>query len=171
MYLAAFGQNIRVRRSVLGSLVAAIALMISGCATNFSTLQTDTSTSKLIYVIPEEQAFDLASSAIARVLPGYEISPVIGSTRGYSATFRFGLDTYSQQVLVFPAAGVLKNGNRIGGYYFEVSGSGTSFVQGRAKNVQIFETLKSLLQATGREASVDSVTLIPYVSKEWPPRK
>ena len=69
-----------------------------------------------------------------------------------------------QQVLVHPAIGLDKNGEKVAGFYFEVSGAGTSG-SGRAKNVQVFEKLQELLNDTGKGVYVSSLQAGHYKSK------
>lgn len=133
---------------MIRSTVLLILLVLSsGCSTHFSTLQPEGSKEQIIYAIPEEQAFQIAHGSLAVTLPGRKIEVIDGPVRGYSTYFRFVLDTYTQQVLVHAAQGTDALGKKVRGYYFEVSGSGSSFVQGRAKNVELFERLAVLAPA------------------------
>ena len=100
------------------------------------------------------------------VLPGRKITLINGSIKGYSTYFRFALDTYSQQILIFPASGVDQNKKRVFGYYFEVSGSGSSFVQGRAKNVSLYETLDASLKSTHTGVIVANLSKEKYKTKD-----
>lgn len=136
--------------------VILISLMF-GCSTHFSTLNDEISSPKVIYAIPEYQAFQIAQSALTSVLPGREVTEITGAVRGYSTNFRSFLDTYTQQVMVFPVSGVDSIGRKLNGFYFEVAGSGSSFVQGRAKNVELFETVQSYADKTGKGVSVMSI--------------
>jgi hypothetical protein len=104
---------------------------------------------------------------VATTLPGRKIEVIDGPVRGYSTYFRFALDTYTQQVLVYAAQGTDTLGNKIRGYYFEVSGNGSSFVQGRAKNVELFERLAESAKATGKGVAVTSVERIGYTNAKW----
>lgn len=58
-------------------------------------------------------------------------------------------------------------GKNVRGYYFEVSGSGSSIVQGRAKNVELFERLAESAKATGKGIAVTSVERIGYTNAKW----
>lgn len=148
-------------------LALLLLLLLSGCATNFSTLQAKDSPQKqFLLAVPEEQAFQIAFSSFTQVLPGYEITDVDGPIKGYSANFRFLLDTYSQQVMVIPASAKDPEGNSIRGYYFEVSGTGTSG-QGRAKNVQLFEAVSASARATGKYVAVSGVIRESYTGARW----
>lgn len=148
-------------------LILSVFALLIGCSTNFSTLQPENSTKQVIYGVSEEQAFQIAFSSLTQVLPGNEITEIDGPVKGYSATFRFVLDTYSQQVIVVPASGKDAEGKVVRGYYFEVSGSGSSVVQGRAKNVQLFETISSSAKATNKGVFVSSVSREAYVGARW----
>jgi hypothetical protein len=120
-------------------LIALFAFVLVGCSTQFSTLRPEGSTSQVIYAISEEQAFQIGFASLASILPGYEITDIDGPIKGYSAVFRFVLDTYTQQVMVIPATGKDATGKFVRGYYFDVSGRGSSILQGRAKNVELYE--------------------------------
>ena len=150
-------------RSFLALLLLSL---LSACATNFSTLQTEASPKQFLLAVPEEQAFQIAFSAFTTVLPGYKITDIDGPTKGYNANFRFLLDTYSQQVMVIPASAKDADGKNIRGYYFEVSGTGSSG-QGRAKNVQLFETVSASAKATGKLLAASSVTRESYTGARW----
>lgn len=148
-------------------LVFFIAVLLNGCSTHFSTLQAEGTSTKIIYVIKEEQAFQIAYSAIATTLPGRKISEVDGPIRGYGTYFRFLLDTYTQQVLVYPTTGTDAEGKRVKGYYFEVSGSGSSVVQGKAKNEQLFERVFESVRATGKAVAVTDLQAATYDGAKW----
>jgi len=108
-------------------------------------------------------AFRLAYEAIAETLPGRPISEVQGPIRGYSGLFTFALDDYTQLILVVPAAGKTESGEGVRGYYFEVSGSGTSILQGRLKNIALFDAIREKAAAAGSLISVKSVAKTDYV--------
>lgn len=147
--------------------VLLFSIIVSGCTTSFSTLRSDNSPKQIIYDIPEEQAFQIAFAALGKVLPGNEITDIDGPLKGYSASFRFLLDTYSQQVMVIPAIASGEGGKTAQGYYYEVAGHGSSIVQGRAKNVQLFEVVSSSAKATGKAISVSGVKPGSYIGARW----
>jgi len=148
-------------------MLLVLLVLSSGCSTHFSTLQPEGSKEKIIYAVPEEQAFQIAHGTLAATLPGRKIEVIDGPVRGYSTYFRFVLDTYTQQVLVHAVQGTDALGKKVRGYYFEVSGSGSSIVQGRAKNVQLFERLVEAAKATGKGIAVTSVEHIGYTNAKW----
>jgi hypothetical protein len=143
-----------------------ISFVLTACATNFSTLQTDDSKKQFLLAVSEEQAFQIAFSAFTTVLPGYEITDIDGPTKGYSANFRFLLDTYSQQIMVVRANAKDMEGKTINGYYFEVSGTGSSG-QGRAKNMQLFEAVTAAAKATGKLLNASSIARESYTGARW----
>jgi hypothetical protein len=71
-----------------------------------------------------------------------------GGRRGYECTYRWGLDKFTQRVLVIPAIGADSSGREVLGYWFEVSGSGTS-TPGRLKNGDLYRRLLEALDSTG----------------------
>lgn len=149
-----------------GALLILLVLS-AGCSTHFSTLQPEGSKEQIIYAVPEEEAFQIAHGSLAATLPGRKIEVINGPVRGYSTYFRFLLDTYTQQVLVHAAQGTDALGKKVRGYYFEVSGGGTSIVQGRAKNVELFERLAESANATGKGIAVTGIERIGYTNAKW----
>ena len=68
--------------------------------------------------------------------------------RGYWTTYRFGIDHYSQRVLVVPAVGTDASGHEVRGYWFDVSGKGTAIIAGGAKNRALYHRLQEAADAT-----------------------
>ncbi|MGK0352910.1 MAG: hypothetical protein ACJAYX_003599 [Planctomycetota bacterium] len=149
-------------RAMRNLLLLLASALLSGCSTHFTTLRDGDASEATIFAIDDEHAFRLAFEAIAETLPGRGITEVKGPVRGYFTTFRFVLDTYSQQVLVFPVMGRREGGEEVRGVYYEVSGSGSSVVQGRAKNVALFELLNQKARATGNPVVVKEVAAASY---------
>ena len=147
-------------------LIAFVALLLAACSTSYSTLKAENSATQVLYEIPEQQAFQIAFSSLGRLLPGYEITDIDGPLKGYTATFRFVLDTYTQQVMVVPATGKASDGRSVRGYYFVVSGRGTSG-QGVAKNGQLFEMVAEAARSTGKGVAVSGVANSSYTGAQW----
>lgn len=148
-------------RRQLAIILTLVLCSLPGCSTHFSTLQPEGSTAKVIYTLPDEHALHMAYAAMIATFPGEGIIEIPGAVRGYSSSFRFNPDTYSQQILVYPVHGRTTTGQKIAGVYFEVSGSGTSFI-GRAKNVELAARVQTLAQATGTAETVVSVEARGY---------
>ncbi len=104
---------------------------------------------QVIYRQSEEQSFRIARDAFASLLPDRKLFDVAGADRGYWTTYRFGLDRYSQRVLVVPAVGTDASGNEVHGYWFDVSGSGSAPIAGGAKNRALFHHIQDAAEATG----------------------
>ena len=148
-------------------IVLLVGFLLGGCGSMYSTLQADSSSKQIIYELPEEQAFQIAFGSITQVFPGYEITEVDGPVRGYTTTFRFVLDTYTQQIMVVPAAGKAADGRAIRGYYFEVSGRGSSVIQGRVKNAELFDTVSGAAQATKKAIAISELSRASYTGARW----
>lgn len=148
------------------SILLFLFALLAGCSTHFSTLQPQGSTTQIIYSVQEEQAFKIAHGSLLATLPGRKIEVIDGPVRGYSTYSRFVLDTYTQQVLVHAAQGTDALGNKIRGYYFEVSGSGSSGT-GRAKNVALFEMVVESAKAAGKGVAVTNVERTGYTNARW----
>jgi hypothetical protein len=147
--------NMISTRVALVSLVLA-ALPVAGCSTHNTTL-VDRGTGKVIYRLSEEQAFTMVLAVYAEVLPKQSLDDISsGTRRGYESTWRWGLDTYSQKVLVIPAIGSDPAGREVRGYWFEVSGSGSSG-SGHSKNLDLYRRLREALDATGTAVVVTNL--------------
>lgn len=151
------------KKTLAAALVWMLTSVMGACSTHFSTLTAAGSADSAIYDLDEETAFRVAYEAIVETLPGRPITEVRGPIRGYSGLFTFALDDYTQLILVFPAKGVAASGEEVRGYYFEVSGSGTSILQGRLKNIALFDSVREKAAAAGNVISVKSVARSDYV--------
>jgi hypothetical protein len=160
------GTKIFMTHNLIGKIsilsIFLVILLLNGCSTKFTTSDSENGT--ILYTLEEKEAFKIAHHAMLDVLPGRKITILDGPTKGYSTYFRFVLDTYTQQILVLPASGIDQTGKHIFGYYYEVSGSGSSIVQGRAKNVALFETLNRNLQETNTAVIVTHLQNENYTS-------
>jgi hypothetical protein len=146
-----------------------LTFLVVACGSHYSTLKADADADakQVIYAIPEQQAFQIAFSSLANTLPGYEITDIDGPVKGYSALFRFVLDRYTQQVMVVPAAGKNAEGKIVKGYYFDVSGRGSSIVQGAAKNAELFDRVATAAKATGKGMLVSNLATVSYEGIKW----
>jgi hypothetical protein len=147
------GQGLRIARILAG--VSLLALF--GCSTHNSTLVPDARGSQIIYRVPESQAFRIVTDAFAEVLPNQSLYDISGGRRGYYATWRFGLDTYSQRVLVVPVIGTDRSGREVTGFWFDVSGSGTAIISGAGKNRELYQRIQEALDASGTGVTVTNV--------------
>lgn len=133
------------------------ACSMAGCSTHNTTLAGHGSGGgQVIYRISENQAFTITLDAFAEVLPKQSLFDITGVRRGYQSTWRWGLDTYSQKVLIIPAVGTDATGREVHGYWFDVSGEGTSG-SGMAKNRALYRRIQESLDATGTATVVIKV--------------
>jgi hypothetical protein len=133
-----------------------LGLALVGCSSHNTTLRRESSEQQIIYRVSEEQAFATVVDAFAEILPKQSLYDITGPRRGYQSTWRFGLDTYSQRVLIIPAVGTDAKGQEVSGYYFDVSGSGSSG-SGYRRNIALFERIRDGLDATGTATVVTNV--------------
>jgi hypothetical protein len=140
-------------RVVLVLLVVAV-LPVSGCfSTHNTTLAAESGEGHVIYRLSEEQAFNIAAKAFAEVMPSASLFDITGSTRGYQATYRVVVSTYSQEVFVVPAIGTDAKGLEVHGYWFDVSGSGSAGITGSAKNRELYVGSVKPSKRRGRRSS------------------
>jgi hypothetical protein len=140
-------EDCAMRRTRLALSVLMLGtLSITGCSSHNTTL-VDRDAGQVIYRLSEKQAFTVVIDAYAEILPTQSLDDITGARRGYEATCRWGLDTFSQKTLIFPAVGTDARGGEVRGYYFEVSGSGTS-TPCRLKNKGLYNRLREALDAT-----------------------
>jgi len=139
-------------------------IFLTGCASQLSTLSPTNNSQQTIYKLSDQEACQLASTAMTRVFPNNEITEVGGATCGLSTLFRappLYADTYTEILKVFPASGVGKEGQKVSGFFFEVSGGGSSFLQGQLKASELHKVVRELADQTGKGALVSNAKPIP----------
>ena len=157
-----------MRMKVLNCMIISF-FFIFGCSAHRSSIEEGVSKSS-IYQMDETQLFNLVYSSIQEVFPQEKISVITFPTRGYITKFLappFYLDWFTQKVLVPRASGLNSNGREIYGYWIDVSGSGSSFLQGQLKNKKVFDTIITHLENTAIKHAVSNISNAPYlVSQE-----
>lgn len=138
-----------------------LVVTLSSCSTHFDTSKKEGIDGFTIYRLNQEQAFEIAYNAILTVLPGRKISKIDGPVKGYSTWSRFVLDTYTQQVTIIPAKGTTKGGVTVDGFYFEISGAGSSG-SGRMTNVTLYETIQNNLEKLNVAMAVAQIERTTY---------
>lgn len=136
----------------------AVIVLLAACSTHYSTLEDPSSKQAVLYTMSENEALELAHSTIVASFPGRVITTLDGPTKGYSTYTRVLLDTYSQQILVIPAIGKAASGDPVEGYYFEISGSGSSGT-GMMRNHAFAESLRTSLARSGKGVPVTEVQI------------
>lgn len=135
------------------------------CSAHRISISEDGSAS-IIYDVDESKVFNIVYSSIQEVFPEEEISVITAPVRGYITKFRappLYVDWFTQKVLVHRAAGVDSGGKRVTGYWLEVSGSGSSFLQGQAKNKEVYETVLAHLESATQKHYVTGISGAEYV--------
>ena len=147
-------------------LVLALAIPLGACSTHFDTSKQEGVEGRTIYRLTQNQAFAIAYNSIVAVLPGRKITEINGPVRGYQTYLRFVLDTYTQVVMVIPAKGTTSSGEVIDGFYFEISGRGSLFIQGKIKNTELRDTIQAELDELNVAVVVARVEGRPYETEE-----
>ena len=105
-------------------------------------------------------------STIQEVFPQEKISVITVPTRGYITKFLappLHVDWFTQKVLVHRSFGTDATGRKVYGYWIEVSGSGSSFLQGQLKNSEVFETIISHLENSANKHVVHNISKEDYL--------
>ena len=144
-----------------GLFIALLVMLISGCATHKSPLQ---SNNKFIFVTSNEEA--VFQAAYDAMLEGRKESPIAdinGPIRGYSLTRKWGLDYWTSMIRVFPAEGRTNAGKIVRGYYPEVSGEGTLIIRGPSMDERIYEAALEKFEAVGTRVGVERIERGDYL--------
>jgi hypothetical protein len=147
------------------TLLSLVVLLASGCSAQRVSLEEGGSKSA-IYQMDETEMFNLVYSSIQETFPQEKISVITQPTRGYITKFLappLHVDWFTQKVLVHRSSGRDKAGNKVHGYWIEVSGSGSSFLQGQRKNEEVFNTILSHLESSAKKYVVSNISKAPYL--------
>ena len=153
------------RTARLASIAVLVSIVLAGCSAHRSSIGNNPS-SATIYEAEEKRVFDIVYSSIQEVLSSEEISVITTPTRGYIAKFfapPLHVDWFTQKVLVHRASGLNKGKKKVYGYWIEVSGSGTSFLQGQIKNAELFDTIVAHLEEATRKHEIFNMSSEPYL--------
>jgi hypothetical protein len=138
---------------------------LTGCSAH--RVSTEGGVSKdAIYKMNESKLFNLVYSSIQEVFPQEKISVLTLPTRGYITKFLappFRLDWFTQKVLIHRSSGTDSSGELVYGYWIEVSGGGSSFLQGQLKNSEVFETIISHLEKSAKKQLVSNISKESYL--------
>lgn len=140
-----------------------MVLSASGCSVDRSTLAT--AQSGRVFEVSEADAFYVACSALRELFPGRKIDTIVSPYRGYITTFiapPLYLDRFTQKVLIKAVSGADADGRRQSGYAIDVSGEGTSVVQGTLKNERLFEKVVEGLNIVGSSRLLQEITRDDY---------
>lgn len=143
-----------VRIELVGILTSMMVLLI-GCTSSYNLGKSPLG--EAVYLLDAKQADKIAYSAITEVFPNYSPRFIDGAEKAYALNFIAwtGVDTYLQKIVYTKVRGSSSKGKTITGFRFQVSGGGSSFLHGAAKNKELFDRLNQKL-AVHEVAYVDS---------------
>jgi hypothetical protein len=153
------------RTARLASFIVLVSVVLISCSAHRSSVGNNPNNAT-IYEADEKRVFDIVYSSIQETLSSEKISVITAPTRGYIAKFLappFHVDWFTQKVLVHRASGINKNREKVYGYWIEVSGSGSSFLQGQLKNAEVFNTIVGHLEKTTRKHKIFNISNEPYL--------
>lgn len=151
------------------NLIISIFLMLglTACSSEFDTSQHKDGSGRVIYQMSQQQAFNLALTSMASFFPGRNIFEVDEQLKGYRTWTTFVVDRYHHYIRVVPAVGTNSAGQRIAGFYFQISGSGTSG-SGYASNVEFYEQFQRQLDGLSVAVKVRQVRPGRYTLPVFP---
>jgi hypothetical protein len=151
-----------------------IALSIAGCSTQYSSQKLTPDSPKVIYALPQSEAFAMARQAMASAprnsMGGeYRIDAIHGQLQGYQLIYHGWAyrSHFEQKLYVIPVAGIGAGGQEINGFRFHIigpwSGVGYDFIRAAGQDSSLTRTLKAALDSTGSTALVTNLQVRPYV--------
>jgi hypothetical protein len=156
-----------------------IALSLAGCSTNHSALQASPDNPKIIYAVPQYEAFAMAHQAMVSAPRGYTLGEyqitaihdrdaIHDQLIGYRLVYHgwYYVHTFTQNLYVIPVAGVGAGGQEINGFRFLITGAGPvvgyAFVRAAAQDTSLAKTLNAVLDSTGTTSLVTNLRIRPY---------
>lgn len=153
------------RTARLSSFIVFVSIVLAGCSAHKSSVGSNLGNT-IIYEADEKRMFDTVYSSIQEVFPSENISVITTPTRGYITKFLappLHVDWFTQKILVHRASGLNKSKEKVFGYWIEVSGSGSSFLQGQLKNADVYDTIVAHLEQTTRKHEISNISNEPYL--------
>lgn len=142
-------------RAVVSAAFVVGVLALSGCASAPArTPGTYVSQSEPVYLITEAQADQILVDAMNVEFGSDPIVRVEAPNKGYQATIKFLFDSHQIVATMVPSRGRASDGTVQGGYYFNVTHSGTMPLSGMSRSKRMRERLSEA--ATAISPSVPS---------------
>ena len=119
----------------------------------------------IIFQIDEMRLYEMVSSSFQQVLPESSVSVITFPERGYVAKWLappYYVDWYYITVKMVRAEGLDTGGNRKSGYIVDVSGRGSSFLQGNLKRDQLSDLIVSTLYDYGKPITVKNLMRVEF---------
>lgn len=135
-------------RTLICAAFASGILAISGCASAPArTPGNYVSQSEPVFLISEAQADQILVDAMNVEFGTSPIVRVEHPNRGYQATIKFLFDSHQIIATLVPSTGRRQDGTVQGGYYFNVTHSGTMPLSGMARSNRLRERLSEAATA------------------------
>ncbi len=143
-----------------------LCLLLMACASQSTPARPADKTVDVIYRVSQQEALELAHSALGATLRDTKIYENKDPRSGFYAVeevapgdaryARFLAKAYIHRVHVMPAQGMDKTGSKVAGHYFTVSGVG-DLESGPAHSAQLKVRLVEAFERTGRGVAVTNV--------------
>jgi hypothetical protein len=150
-------------------------LLVAGCASH----QPSPDSPRVIYAVPQSEAFAIAHQAIVSAPRGYALgefrittihdhNAIPDQLIGYRLVYHgwYYVHTFTQNLYVIPVAGVGAGGQEINGFRFLITGAGPvvgyAFVRAAAQDTSLAKTLNAALDSTGTTSLVTNLRIRPY---------
>lgn len=156
-----------------------IALSVAGCSTHHSALKPSSDSPKVIYAVPQSEAFAMARQAMVsaprwRTLGEYQITAIHDHDAIHDQLIGYRLvwhgwtyfQTFTQNLYVIPVTGVGAGGQEINGFRFLITAAGPvvgyEFLRGAAQDHSLVKTLNAALDSTETTTLVTNLQVRPY---------
>lgn len=149
-------------------LVGLLSLVIgSGCASTYSSHQTDEPSGYKLYVISESYLLDLMEEALEPVFPSAHIVKLKGKRKGFHIHVTFALDSHDYSFTVKKQFGTKLDGKEVGGHNYTIDDKGSMLFSPSSNKSRFKSNLDLLLQENNIEvAIVDSIYGKPKLAPE-----
>lgn len=114
----------------------------------------------IIIQIDEMRIYELVSSSFQQVVPESNVSVLTFPERGYTAKWYappLFVDWYYITVKIAKVEGLDATGNQVSGFVVDVSGRGSSFLQGSTKRRQLSDLIGSALYEYGQPVAATNL--------------
>jgi len=156
-----------------------IALLVAGCASHQSALKPSPDSPRVIYAVPQSEAFAMAHQAMVsaprgctlgeyRITAIHDHDAIHDQLIGYRLVYHgwYYVHSFTQNLYVIPVAGVGAGGQEINGFRFLITGSGPkvgyAFLRGAAQDSSLAKTLNAALDSTATTSFVTNLRIRPY---------
>jgi hypothetical protein len=171
--------NTHRRVPFIASLACSCFLSLDACSTQHPAQQPSADSPRVIYAIPQAQAFAVAREALLSAAPpcGAEEVHIEGITRGggirgYQANYRSSFYRFLivRRLYLIPTTGIAASGQQIDGFRFQITDDAYEYphpllyvrLPGGGCEKTLTGTLQAALDATGTATMAKGLRLRPY---------